>query len=90
MITAQRAFNTVEKLFTNSDGYVISLDDASALTHSDEVERVFELQRKLQKLGLNEEENCILAAMCVMFAGWLSEIIAIKCCLKHSESCFSC
>lgn len=89
MITAQRAFNTVEKIFTNYDGCIISLDDARALSHTDEIEIMFDMQGKLQKLGLNEEENSILAALCVMSAGWLSEMSGIKYCLRYSQSCFA-
>jgi hypothetical protein len=84
MIVAQRSINPVEKLYTYYDGFVISLDDMTALCpSSDEFEMLFELQRRLQKLDLNEEENCILAAMCVLYSGKLAEINANKFCLKQ-------
>jgi hypothetical protein len=81
MIVAQRAFNPVEKLYTYYDGFVTSIDDLLALSPaSDEFEMVFELQRRLQKLDLNEEENCILAAMCVMYSGRLAEDFGARTC----------
>jgi hypothetical protein len=72
MILAQCAFNPVEKLYTNNGGHVISIDEMDTLSDMhEENEGLFEFQAKLQKLGLNEEENCILAAMCVMSTGML-------------------
>jgi hypothetical protein len=74
MITAQHAFNPIEKLYVHHDGCVMSIDDITALNNSrDESEAVFQLQGKLQKLCLNDEENSILTALCIMSAGWLSE-----------------
>lgn len=69
-ITSQRAFNPSKRLYVNYDGYVVSVEDMNALGHAyDENEMMFKVQEKLQKLDLNEEENSILAALCVMSAG---------------------
>jgi hypothetical protein len=74
MILAQRAFNPAEKLYTNNGGRVISIDEMNALSDSSEANEIlFQFQGKLQKLGLHEEENCVLAAMCVMSTGLLTK-----------------
>jgi hypothetical protein len=78
MIFSQRAFNTVDKLYTNFSGRVISIDDFDALSHThEENEKLFQFQAQLQKLRLNEEENCILAAMCVLTTGLSTKIMPV-------------
>jgi hypothetical protein len=76
MILAQCAFNPAEKLYINNSGHVISIDEMDTLCNMPEENKMlFEFQAKLQKLGLNEEENCILAAMCVMSSGMLTNLV---------------
>jgi hypothetical protein len=78
MILAQCAFNTVDKLYTNVGGRIISIDELNALSHGhEENEMLFQFQAKLQKLRMNEEENCILAAMCVMTTGLSTKIVPV-------------
>lgn len=70
MFLGQRAFNPTDKLYTNHGGRVISVDELSSLSDTHGVhEKMFEFQKKLQKLKMNEEENCTLAAMSVMSTG---------------------
>jgi hypothetical protein len=74
MILGQQAFDPEEKLFANINGRIISIDDMNTFNDARHTnEQVFALQGKLQKLELNEEERCILAAMCVMSSGLLSK-----------------
>jgi hypothetical protein len=78
MILCQCAFNPVEKLYTNNGGRVFSIDDMNILCDApEENEMMFEFQAKLQKLRMNEEENCILAAMCVMTTGLFTKLVLL-------------
>ena len=74
MILSQRVFNTELQLHHTHDGAVFSFDDLCQF-HGDSslVESVFDVQSQLQRLSLTDEENCVLAAFSVMFAGtWTS------------------
>jgi len=70
MILSQRTFNTELRLHHTHDGAVLSFEDVCKFNHdSTLVESIFELQSQIQGLQLSDEENCVLAAFCVMFAG---------------------
>jgi hypothetical protein len=70
LIVSQPGFNPANGLYVNYDGYVLSIDDMTTLGYGqDENEMMFNVQEKLQKLELNEEENSVLAALCVVSSG---------------------
>jgi len=78
MVLGQGAFNPTEKLYINNDGRVISIDEMNSLSDANVVNcEMFELQGKLQKLALKEDENCILAALSVMATGVLIKLILL-------------
>jgi len=69
-------FNTELRLHHTHGGIVLSFDDLCQFkSDSNVMETLFDIQSRLQRLNLSDEENCILAALTVTFTG----VLKIKC-----------
>jgi len=70
MILSQRMFNPELRLHHTHDGSVLPFEELCKFNaDSTLMESVFETQSQLQQLNLSDAENCVLAAVSVMFTG---------------------
>lgn len=66
MIMTNGAFNPKHKLYATSSGRIVDFEEMTRFNDEDIVDSLFQIQARIRKLGLTQEEACILGALAVM------------------------
>ena len=69
MIISSGAFNPIHKLYATSSGRIVDFEEMTRFNDSDVVDSLFQIQARIRKLGLTQEEACMLGALAVMLTG---------------------
>lgn len=69
MILTNGAFNPQHKLYATSSGRIVDFEEMTRFNNAEDVDSLFQIQARIRKLGLTQEESCILGALAVMLTG---------------------
>lgn len=69
MIITSGAFNPQHKLYATSSGRIVDFEEMTRFNDADVVDSLFQIQTRIRKLGLTQEEACMLSALAVMLTG---------------------
>ena len=68
-MSAYKAFNCEEKLFTHVCGYTLDINQLAKLHCDEYLDSVFRLVGRMKKLKLTVEEECVLKGIIILSRG---------------------